>query len=457
MFEIPIDTWLMVWLGAAAFVLVRHWRTGIGSGLVFAYVLSFGAMHVLAPALYLLPWYDSDRAMLTALGLRESTLALLAFAAGTEVARLIVRRQVALRPELLDATPTVDNRVVNLYLVCGLLAYALSPVISRLPSGSALVSAGSMLGVVAIGLKCWNAWAERRWATLWLWLAGTTLLPVLTVVLQGFLGYGFVAMLSVLAFVASFYRPRWQVVAAGMVLLYLGMSVYVTYMRDRTDIRDVVWAGASMDERVAQLQETVATAEWFDLRDRAHLERVDVRLNQDFLIGAAIVYLEGGMTPYARGETLWLALAAVIPRALWPDKPVVAGSGTLVSDYTGIIFVEGTSVGIGQVMEAYVNFGTAGVIVGFVIVGALLSFVDRQAFFRLHAGRADAFLLWFLPGLALLQIGGAFSEATSTAAAAILVAIGLKHLAGRLYPVRAETTGDPDPDAEAVAQTEGSR
>ncbi len=47
-----------------------------------------------------------------------------------------------------------------------------------------------------------------------------------------------------------------------------------------------------------------------------------------------------------------------IPRALWPNKPVVGGSGDLVSTYTGIRFADGTSVGIGQVLESFVNFGT---------------------------------------------------------------------------------------------------
>jgi hypothetical protein len=433
---VSMDGWIWIWMIAAAVILGRHWRTGVGSGLVFAYVLSFGAMHALAPAMYLLPWYDSDRAFLTGLGLRESALAMVAFAVGTELARLVVRRQLELRPELREATPTVDNRIVNLYLIGGLAAYALTPVLSRLPSGSAIVAAGSTLGVVAIGLKCWNAWADKRWTTLWLWLAGTMTMPLITVVGQGFLGYGFAAMLSVMAFVASFYRPRWQVVAAGSLLLYLGLSVYVTYMRDRDDIRDIVWAGASVEDRFGQLQYTASTAEWFDPENEAHLRRVDNRLNQDFLIGAAVVYLENGMVRYAGGATILAAAVAVVPRALWPDKPTVAGSGSLVADYTGITFAEGTSVGIGQVLETYVNFGRGGIIIGFFLIGGLLSFVDRRAQMRLRAGEAARFLRWYLPGLALLQVGGSFAEISTTAGAAWLVAVGLNRISNRLYPDR---------------------
>ena len=41
--------------------------------------------------------------------------------------------------------------------------------------------------------------------------------------------------------------------------------------------------------------------------------------------------------------------------------------------YTGIRFAEGTSVGIGQMIEWYVNYGRGGMIVVFMLIGALLT------------------------------------------------------------------------------------
>jgi hypothetical protein len=437
MVEATINTWVLVWLGVAALVLIRHWRTGVGAGLVFTFVLSFGAMHVLVPLLYLIPWFDSDRLELTALGLRQAALAIVAFAVGSEIALAVIRRRLQIVPDDEAAAPVVDNRIVNLYFIAGAVLYGvIFPIAGRLPSVTALVSTGSTLGVVAVGLKCWNAWSEKRWSRLWLWLAATTLLPLVTVLGQGFLGYGFAAMLTVFAFVASFYRPRWHVVAAGLVLAYLGLSVYVTYMRDRGDIRAVVWTGAGVGERVEQLTDTFRNTEWFDFNNLSHLRRVDERLNQDFLLGAAIVYLESGTVPFAHGGTFRDAAFAVIPRALWPNKPATGGSGDLVADYTGFRFADGTSVGIGQVMEAYVNFGTEGILVTFVIIGIVLSLVDRYAFVRLRAGEAGRFLLWYLPGLSLLQVGGSFMEITSTGAAGLLMAILLNKIATTLYPDR---------------------
>src|SRR5207249_1043959 len=135
-----------------------------------------------------------------------------------------------------------------------------------------------------------------------------------------------------------------------------------------------------------------------------------------------------GRANYANGETLWDAIIALIPRALWADKPVEAGSGDLVTRYTGIEFAKGTSVGIGQVMEFYINFGTLGVVLGFTVLGALLSIVDSAAGRKLAAGDWPGFALWYVPGLALLQVGGSLAEITASFAASLVAALMVNQL-----------------------------
>jgi hypothetical protein len=237
------------------------------------------------------------------------------------------------------------------------------------------------------------------------------------VVTQGFLGYGFVAMLIVASFAASMQRSRTKAAFAGMLLLYAGLSVYVTYMRDRSEIREVVWGGERVEARVDQLQSTLINMEWFDPMQIDHLNRIEKRLNQNHLVGAAVVWLDEGNIEFAGGGTLFDAIVAVIPRALWPAKPTTAGSGDIVSTYTGIDFAYGTSVGVGQVLELYINFGTTGVVVGFIVIGALIGLVDRRSATYLAQGDIRNFTLWYMPGLSLLQIGGSLSEVTATAAA----------------------------------------
>jgi hypothetical protein len=81
----------------------------------------------------------------------------------------------------------------------------------------------------------------------------------------GKLGYGIFNTLMVFTFVARFYRPRWRLVVLGFAAVYLGLSVYVTYMRDRGGIRDTGWGEQSYGSRLDQLKATLGQAEFFDL------------------------------------------------------------------------------------------------------------------------------------------------------------------------------------------------
>jgi hypothetical protein len=112
---------------------------------------------------------------------------------------------------------------------------------------------------------------------------------------------------------------------------------------------------------------------------------------------------------------------ALLPRVLWPDKGVVAGSSDIVSRFTGMKFMEGTSVGVGLVMEMFVNFGTPGVWIGFGLFGALLMFVDERARACLEHGNAARFAVWYLPGSTLLQLcGGSLVDAFASAGASLV-------------------------------------
>lgn len=444
-----LRVWLTIWAFVASYLVFRHWRTGRGVGLVFAYVLSFGAVHWLAALLYVLPWFGAPAFDVTAIGLRMATIATIALAIGAEVG-VALSNHYGTHPPPVDRALVVHPKVVNLYLIAGGVCYLiLAPAAGSLPTISALISTTSSLLVLGVALKAWNGWQRGSPATTWTWVGLSAGFPLMTVVGQGFLGFGFASMLIVAVFVASFYRPRWQVLLAGLLVAYMGVSVYVTYMRDRNDIRAVVWAGESVSVRFETFVDTFSNFEWFSLNEIDHLRRVDERLNQDALVGAAIQGIETGAVPLAMGNTLVDALIALVPRAIWPGKPVSAGSGNVVSDYTGLIFAEGTSVGIGHVMEWYINFAVAGVVGGFLLIGAVLVFVDRAAAAWLHHGDIGRFSLWFLPGTSLLNVGGSFVEMAATAAACWVVALGVRRITARWSDVPEEADErEPDPSTE---------
>jgi len=117
------------------------------------------------------------------------------------------------------------------------------------------------------------------------------------------------------------------VTLTGTLVVYLGLSVFVSYMRDRDDIRATVWGEQSFSDRLDKISKTVTTFEWFDPTDWAHLKRIDDRLNQNFLVGAA-VYQLGQTQHFARGETLWDALQPSSPARYGRINPLPQAAAT---------------------------------------------------------------------------------------------------------------------------------
>jgi hypothetical protein len=449
--EPDLALWVIVWSVAVVLTLVRHWRTDWGAGLLLTYVISFATLHWLVPLLGLLPWYEGDT-QLTAEGLRLSAIAMLAFWGGSEIVTLVRGRRRLTLADIRQPQSRLAPALVTAYLVAGAVLYGgIMPVAGRLPTIAAIVSTGATLMAVGVGMKCWNAWQERANLRLVLWLASTAAFPLITVVTQGFLGYGFAATLLVAAFVASFHRPHFKEIAIGLLAAYLGLSIYVTYMRDRQDIRAAVWGGASLSDRFDALGATVKEFEWFNPYDINHLRRLSLRLDQDHLIGAAVVNLRENFVQFGDGETLWDAALALIPRAVWANKPIVGGSGDIVSRYTGFRFAEGTSVGAGQVLEFYVNFGTAGVVIGFACLGLLVTYIDRVSAAILLQGDTRRFVMWYLPGLSLLQVGGSMAEIVATAGASFVLALALSRLTLPLPEAPIDRHDPADADTEVLS------
>ena len=426
----------LAWIGLVVGLLAIRRRQGVrGSGLVYAYLGSLGGIHWLGAVIYLFPWFGGNDPEMVMLGFLQSVYATAGFVLGCVLVALVTHVMAGPRRTKAAAAPT-DPGALDLplyYLGAGVLcAVILFSPAGGWPTVRATVASGQQLVVIGLCLVCWRLW-RRGWRQGLGWLlAATLVLPMATVLYSGFFAAGATAALVVFIFVASFYQPRRRLVIWGIVLAYIGLSFYVSYMRDRGEIREVVWGGRPVEDRLEQVLQTVATAEWFDPTSSTHLYQIDRRLNQNMFVGVAVDRLrqEGD---FALGSTILDAFSAFIPRAVWPDKPVVSGSGGLVSRYTGFRFSEGTSVGIGQVMEFYVNFGTPGVIVGFAVMGFLVTLLDMEARRGLDEGNDRRFALWCLVGLGCLQVGGSLVDvvgtAASGAAAALIVNVVYDHVA----------------------------
>jgi hypothetical protein len=114
-------------------------------------------------------------------------------------------------------------------------------------------------------------------------------------------------------------------------------------------------------------------------------------------IFAHVVELTPASVPYWSGETYGFFLASVVPRFLWPGKPT-AGFGTAFGHRYTLIHPDNhdTTVNLPWLVEFYVNFGVAGVLLGMPLVGMALRFVTRTLG---SSGRNDA---EYVLGVALL-------------------------------------------------------
>lgn len=289
------------------------------------------------------------------------------------------------------------------------------------PSVTAVFSTAANLLVLAV------AWRLRREVSKGLspgalgWLGAGLSFPLATTAIAGFIGYGAFSSLLVLSHQVTAARKRLWMLPVGALAVFLSLSVFVTYMRDRSAIRDQVWGGQSLVSRATQLVDTFSRFEFLSLDDPTHRDPIINRLDQVSFVGAARKNLEFGIVAYADGETFIDALLALIPRALWPDKPIGAGSGGLVSRFTGQEFAVGTSVGVTQVLEGYINFGIGGVVFLFVALGFALARADAVAGECLESGDLSRFLGTTLPAIALLNVGGSLVETSVSVVAGFAV------------------------------------
>lgn len=415
----------IIWVVIFAIIIGTQWSRTIPSvGLPLAYLSSFSMLHLLGGLIHLLPWYEPQIEVLN--GFTQSTYGAIGFCIGAAFLTPLVLgsmqltwlRQVPQKPDL--------RLPLKLFFIGSVFFFVLSPLASKYPGLQALTSSGSAFLVASLCLLCWQAWFYRRWNQFFLWLGISCALPFVTIINSGFISTGTGGTLLILIFISVFYRPRWQTVFVMSLVIFLALSVYVTYMRDRGDIRTSVWGGESLESRYDTISDTFRNFEWIDFKDQDHLKLIDIRINQNSLTGAAIDYIDNGEANFARGETIFSAAINLIPRILWPNKPGFGGSGNIVTRYTGIKFAEGTSVGVTQVLEFYLNFGSLGVFIGFLFLGTIIRLIDIMAAYHLSCGNYWGFFTYFMPGIGILQPGGVLSELFVTSVSALIMVLLVK-------------------------------
>lgn len=429
---------LAVWAVVAVVLVWSQWRWGGAScGIPFAYFIGLAIIHVPGAVLYLDPTYEFYIPQVVETGFQITTLGIVGFTVGVLIAgtrsRIPRRRVTSTQAEVVSrATAPEINRLAWIFLLYG---FAVQFVVIPVLQGfflTALLSGLAQLTVAGTCLGLYAAYISGDRALLRRWLLVASAFPAVTLLSSAFLGYGVYALLVVVSFAVALFRPRLWSIFPFAVAMFLGISIFVTYARDRGEYRAAIsQEGASLEQRVERVINTFTNFELVDLDNPKHRKNIDLRLNQNELVGAAEAHIAAGRSDYANGETFWVAFVAPIPRVLWPGKPQFGGSGNTVAEYTGYSFDDSTSVGLGQVLEFFINFGWAGEFWCYVLFGALCRRFDMHAGFALHAGEYGRFLLFFMPAMAFMQSGGALAEVVASAAGAFFSALLAAALADR--------------------------
>jgi hypothetical protein len=411
---------LAIWAALLAFcVALARTRRGEGT-LLLAYFFSLSLIH--APGAVNIV---GDVARLpgvaeSIVGFRATVIGMGALLAGAVSVRVALSSGIERPQRMVD-----DIRLWQLgkvLLAAGVVtSFALLPLSGLIPSATALTSAVGLLLLIGYWMVLKSAMNRQRKALVAGLLALLPVMPFTTLLLGGFAGFGIMWMIAVVSFYFCNARKVAAVLVISPLALWLGVSLAVSYFEQRKQIREAVWIQQSgFDVRLARIAKIVEGFELYNFNNPRHVSLIDGRLNQNFVVGRAIERHQAGLVRLYHGSTV--APSAFIPRALWPEKPAVGGGGDLVSEVTGLTFQAYTSVGAGQTLEFYVNFGWYGLVIGFIVLGGLLTWCDRGLAEGFNSGNVRRILVYGLPGIALIQPGGNLTEILVATVAAVIMA-----------------------------------
>jgi hypothetical protein len=302
--------------------------SGVSLGIPVAYLASLLIIHVPGAIAYMLdadgilPWRS-----FTQIGIVLTSIGAVCFTAGVSLNHFRVAQ-----PRAVAADRSQFNRFC---LLGGGLVTIIASIIA-IPSIGAAIQRGGAVWMLAVILAFRSALRRLDWKMGMRWLGVLMIYPVLMLLLGGFLSYGTAAVIVVLSAVLVAVKSPTRAIGGSVLVSLVGISVFLSYFEHRGEIRQAVWGGAGVDTRLEASMGAVRDIGFFNARNPRHLQALDLRLNQNYFTGIAAARIASGKVSYLKGRSLSEGVLALIPRALWPEKPVVAGSPKIVAEMTGL-------------------------------------------------------------------------------------------------------------------------
>jgi hypothetical protein len=371
---------LLFWIGCI------HGEGGIGLGIRFLFLLSTFDFFLAGPFLYFL-------ADITPKGVGENyrnaalSLTLYGFLSFLVAGYYIVPSLMGSRlsmPTAWTALATKERLAVQRkagyhLLKVGLVSLLLNPIALRIPTVRAIWSTINCLietGMVMLFINAILANDRRRLVNLFMLQVG---IGAVRAVFSGH--FGFVVLQSqlllCLALLSSRPRPSaWLILGVAGCIAFIPVTIWLS---GREKMREAMGKGAGISERITAFLEGATMPDSINPIDEANLNRVQERLDYSNLFAAALQHTPEN-EPYAMGSTIFEpAMMALIPRIIWPSKPISAGGSAYVTRFTGIDF-QNASIATSYFFEFYVNYGPVAVIIGMGILGLVCGLGDYYYF-----------------------------------------------------------------------------
>lgn len=432
-------SYLVEWtLLSIAVIIIPYLTLKSKTGLVACFIASFVLDYTLGAFIHILPWYNSPDLYYIVIGFKQVLVATWGFACGCFLIIFIFRNIHSFTKEY---KIYLDIKVLQKLFILGLIFYFFNP-LANFPTFRILTNFSWNFTIINTCLLAYYGFCNRNKKIIILACFISFLFPIYTVLYHGFLGYGIMAFLIICIFISFYFRPRYLLVFFLIVISYLSLSFYVTYMREREFIRLRLWYKTS-DDRSA-VKRIAKNFEFFNFRNLRHLDAIDQRMNQSIFIGRSVYNLENKYVHHTNGELILNALSAFIPRFIWPEKPIQAGGGDIVERYTLLQFAKGTSVGSGLVFEFYIEGGQSFVFLGYFVLGILVTIFDFFAWRKLQESNWLKFYFFYLVGLSMIGSLLTISEFFMTVGAALFFYfVFIKNILPYFLKFK-KTTGNPN-------------
>src|SRR5215831_5910333 len=299
---------IMLVFWAALFAVLAAFVVGqprAGGALILAYFIGLSMIHIPGALVFLGQGSTLPNAEETVRGFQLTLIGMTAFVVGAFLATRWHKGSADLPTASIGPRVQPFEVVGFRLMMMGLVAYfVLIPLSFRVASLTAPIASLGALLVIGLWLRLYRAEIVADRARKFRALAIVPLLPFATVVSGGFISYGTYWALTTASFLFVIAKRRIWFYLMTLPVIYLGLSLFVTYMGERTGIREIVQQQAAISERITRVSTIITEFQLLDLDSPAHSRALNDRLNQNWLVGAGIIRHEDGLTDLAYGSTI---------------------------------------------------------------------------------------------------------------------------------------------------------